>query len=414
MSSSRPICRLDESDFVYMEEFPSLSSGSNLLRQDRVSSDFSHEVIFVIRQINIGLLIGILDDVSNPASLNFGQHLSKLDVDRLTSNPASRDAVLAFLISNNATIVSKSKNGEYITAKARLGVWERVFNTKFYNFHRTRRTGDVGSTVRAERYWIPRELENHVESVFNLVESLDGLQDRDSIAGNGEECSGSNRDKSSITKQLDESLNSDSSMNSSIGTEGRRSRPPSMKNSHASQKISKELFESIGHVPQDPCRCDGDCHSDEIRSPLQQNMISRSQESLSSYQYTESFYTDWLLEVADMSNPPLILSTGPWSDESSVTDGMRFAFTTQAIKLGVMGVSVLAYSDVTLRCPLLTEDNVFVSVPTFPSTNHYVTSVHSSSVRLSHYVKKDANFIVFIYDHYNKTITEDVFHHYRQ
>lgn len=374
----------DTINFSFMEDLPSLLLRGDLLRQDPVPDNYFHEVIFVIRQKNIGFLIDILRDVSNPASREFGQHLSKLDVDQLTSNPASRDAVCSFLRSNGVTVVSQSKNGLYISAKARISLWERIFNTKFYNFRRTRRNGHVDNIVRAERYWIPRELKEHVESVFKTVEILDRLYSRESILDariEDQAYDEVNPGKNSAVKDLLESHVGNISTKFLPDIERQKLCSLDLQNLRAFRDFSEESLVPCGDVGLYPSKSEDERNDDKGRSPFLQNMISISQESsLSSHQNTESIYTDWFLEVADMSSPPLVLSIGPWCDDSSLTRSVRVAFTTEAIKLGVMGVTILAFSEDTLKSSLLME-NVSNDVATFPSSNQYVTSVRILSVR---------------------------------
>ena len=54
-----------------------------------------------------------------------------------TSNPKGRDAVVSYLNSNGASVVSETRAGEYITARAPIKVWEKMFNTEFFAFTMT-------------------------------------------------------------------------------------------------------------------------------------------------------------------------------------------------------------------------------------------------------------------------------------
>jgi subtilase family serine protease len=116
--------------------------------------------------------------------------------------------------------------------------------------------------------------------------------------------------------------------------------------------------------------------------------MSTSPESPTTYWHSDSHFTDWIVEVADTVNPPLVLSIGFWSEERTLARSVHLAFTTQAIKLGAMGVTIVASSgddgavgsvvreEGTGRCGY---------VPTFPSSNPFVTSIGSTSVSLVAY-----------------------------
>lgn len=146
------------------------STRSDLARQSRISPEVNHEVIFVIKQRNIEELTRVLHDVSDPKSKNYGKHKTLQEVVDLTANSVSRDAVLSYLRSFGAQIVSESLSGEYVTAIGPIRLWEELFHTEFFMFHQTEERDHVHKLVRAEHYYIPVGLDSHVESVFNTVQ----------------------------------------------------------------------------------------------------------------------------------------------------------------------------------------------------------------------------------------------------
>ena len=120
-------------------------------------------------------LTSILHDISDPSSSNYGQHWSRDDVVGFTSNPKGRDAVVTYLNANGASIVSETLAGEYVTALAPVKVWEKIFKTEFYSYTVTHHDESVDTVIRAEDYWIPRELDKHVASVLNTIEVITAL-----------------------------------------------------------------------------------------------------------------------------------------------------------------------------------------------------------------------------------------------
>ena len=155
---------------VFKESIPQLTSRMDILKQSRMSSDYNHEVIFVIKQKNMEQLTRFLHDVSDPSSDIYGQHMSHAAVANLTSNPQGRETVLEYLHATGATVVAETLSGEYITATAPITVWEEMFKCEFYMFHQTQENDIIRKVVRTESYSIPAVLNNHVDSVFNTVE----------------------------------------------------------------------------------------------------------------------------------------------------------------------------------------------------------------------------------------------------
>jgi hypothetical protein len=148
----------------------------------------------------------------------------------------------------------------------------------------------------------------------------------------------------------------------------------------------KALLSMGVHSNHSKCETDGDlCGLSNLGA---QYMMSTSPESPTTYWHSDSHFTDWIVEVADTVNPPLVLSIGFWSEERTLARSVHLAFTTQAIKLGAMGVTIVASSgddgavgsvvreEGTGRCGY---------VPTFPSSNPFVTSIGSTSVSLVAY-----------------------------
>ena len=79
-------------------------------------------MIFAVEQKNIDELTNILYDISDPDSPNCGQHWSNEEVSEFTSNPEGLDVVASDLNSNGASVVSETRAGEYITARAPIRV----------------------------------------------------------------------------------------------------------------------------------------------------------------------------------------------------------------------------------------------------------------------------------------------------
>ena len=66
--------------------------------------------------------------------------------------------------------------------------------------------------------------------------------------------------------------------------------------------------------------------------------------SPTTYWYSDLSFSDWLVTVADTVNPPLVFSISYGQEESYTSASELNAFSTQAIKLGAMGVTILVAS----------------------------------------------------------------------
>ena len=159
-----------ERTHVFKEGIPQLSSRRDLERKGRLAGSHIHEVVFAIKPNNMEELTRILHDVSDPVSENYGQHMTRNEVRDLTSNPVANLAVTSYLEAIGATVVSESLDGEYITATAPIHTWEKMFHAEFHTFEQKHVDGGRSGTIRAEEYWIPKELHEHVEYVMNVID----------------------------------------------------------------------------------------------------------------------------------------------------------------------------------------------------------------------------------------------------
>ena len=95
---------------------------STYLPASILKSGVVSDMIFAVQQKNIDELTNILYDISDPDSPNYGQHWSNDEVSEFTSNPEGLDVVVSYLNSNGASVVSETRTGEYITARAPIRV----------------------------------------------------------------------------------------------------------------------------------------------------------------------------------------------------------------------------------------------------------------------------------------------------
>lgn len=125
----------------------------------------THDVVFSVKQRNIDQIEKILLDVSTPGSTNYGKHMTRAQVADLTANPAATQAIKDYLAANGAEVVKATQYGEYITARANIATWEKLFDTKFYLF-KDIYNSKTGPIFRSLEYSIDESLVDHVGAVF--------------------------------------------------------------------------------------------------------------------------------------------------------------------------------------------------------------------------------------------------------
>ena len=378
------------STHIFMESVARLSSRDDIEKQGLVSDDHVHQVVFVVQQKNMDELTRILHDVSDPSSVNYGQHMTKDQVRKMTHNPEARDAIMKFIHANGATLDSETLSSEYMIASAPISVWTRALNTEFYTFHQTHYDGTVDKVVRAERYWIPKELDEHVESVLNTVQMP--LQSFGSLP---------TRQMSPIhtagfdfsTKITPQKLRSYYNVGQSKGSPASTQGIFATIGQYFSPADLRYFFNTMG-LPDQPVASSTGNHTSDIKCIQDssacseanldvQYIMAASPGSPTSYMYTDKTFSSWLVEVANMTNPPLVLSISYGAEETGMQYSDMNAFSTEAIKMGVIGITIVVASGddgaITRKARTLGTTSCSYS-PFFPASSPYVVSVGATSV----------------------------------
>lgn len=379
---------------VFKESIPQLSSRMDILKQSRMSSDYNHEVIFVIKQKNMEELTRFLHDVSDPSSDIYGQHMTGAAVANLTSNPQGRETVLEYLHATGATVVAETLGGEYITARAPVSVWEKMFKCEFYMFHQTLEDMTIKKVVRTESYSIPTVLNNHVDSVFNTVEMPHENAVKVRLA------------KVKVTPEAEKSvlaiepfttppkLRNAYNMGTSKGRASSTQGIFASLNEYYSPNDLSEFQTKFGIELQTVSTVIGGHESSFICAMLPslcseanldiQYIMAASPVSPTTFLYTDSeYFSEWVVLAANTAKPALVYSISYGMDEIYVTAAERDAFETQAIKFGAMGVTLVAASgdDGAVSSKVRTGGKCSYA-PIFPASSPYVTAVGATMVSL--------------------------------
>jgi tripeptidyl-peptidase-1 len=367
-----------------------LSERNDVLKLHRSPPHASHTVVFAVKQLRMAELEDTLLDISNPFSENYGKHWTHAQVGEFTSNPSAAAAILEYLILKDIRIDQRTLFDEFITATASVKVWEDMLNTEFNTYAMKPETQAALNgakdemIIRCESYSLPVELMEHVQAVFKTVQIPDPRVDKSHKRIN----------------RVPETNSSASILSSGFVTPQLLYNYYNISSPYGSSLVSQAVYETIndalnpddltnfqnffsllvtpiaqvigGHV--DTNACNSSVYSGCIQSNLDtQYIMAVAQGTPTTYHYTDSGWDDWITDVANSPNPANVYSISYNSYEVYVSTSVKDAFNIQAIKLGVMGTTILAASG---------DDGVIGYAnnncgynPMFPASSPYVTAV---------------------------------------
>ena len=376
-----------------------LSERNDVLKLHRSPPQISHTVVFAVKQLRMVELEETLLDISNPLSENYGKHWSRIQVGEFTSNPAAATAILEYLNSKDIKIDQRTLFDEFITATASVKVWEDMFNTEFSTYAMKPETQAALNgakdemIIRCESYSLPVELMEHVDVVFKTVQIPDPRVSR------GDQRTNSEMIRVPGTIPINRA-GSTSVLYPGYVTPQLLFNYYNISSPYGSSLVSQAVYETIndalnpddltnfqnfvgipvtpiaqnigGHV--DTNACNPSFYSGCIESNLDtQYIMAVAQGTPTTYYYTDSDWGDWITDVANSPNPANVYSISYVSYEDYTSISNKDAFNTQAIKLGVMGTTILAASG---------DDGVIGYgngncgyFPMFPASSPYVTAV---------------------------------------
>ena len=345
----------DSATHVFREFAADLTSRVDLVKKERVPHDHVHEVVFAIQQKNEALLIKLLHEVSDPDSPFYGQHKSRIEIEEIASNPSSKIFLLNYLQDSGATIISESVFGEYITAQAPVSLWEEMFQTEFYKFHHSsEKDEDVVEIIRAEKYSVPSVLHEHVTSVFQTIQMIQMKWGRPVIYA-------VKQSTSIIQNHLvfgsiqPERLNRYYSVDNNTGS-SLSSQAVFQSNKQYVSPDDLTAFQKVFNLPkQKVAKFVGGGQSNYICMASPDNCSEGNVDmqyimAISQGTPTTNWYTDldnfagWLLAIANTGKPPAVISISYGANEKFVSASEFDAFNLQAVKLGLMGVTILVSS----------------------------------------------------------------------
>ena len=391
---------------TFREASPALTSLDGITKEHRIFSTTIHEVTFLVKQRNMDELTRILHDISDSASENYGNHLTKEDIDQLTGNPESHHEVVAYLKAAGATLIIDQTHGEIIRAQAPIALWERILNTEFYSYSlqpsmESNQLEIVQQNslkfIGSEQYYVPLGLDAHVSSVANVIDVPRVHQ-----------------------RVLQKHIHSSAFSEASIYYEGYMS-PQLLNDIHGiydntgHPRATQLAFEtvqnyfspedlttfqrfyglpiravnqSIGNMTRSAAWCKAKGYVVCAESNLDIQFMSAVADTPTIHYYFKwSSFSLFLSLLFNSGNPPLVVSISYTSDEYLTPQGEHDAFTENAIKLGAMGVTIVACSgDDGVSSPRARSDITKCGyTPLYPSGCPYVLTVGATQV-ISHII----------------------------
>jgi tripeptidyl-peptidase I len=387
--------RFTTNSHVFKENMPSVSTRDDLQRLDRVHTDVVHEIIFVIRQRNMETLTEMLYDISNPESPNYGQHLTREQLTDMTINIEACEAVQHHLAESGLLVKDMSPGGEFIIAEAPIQILEKFFKTEFYHFEVSSTSGPDRRFVRADKYSVPSALDLHVESVLNIVEVPDDAYIRPISGPKTRSSSDSSSFKTSgyfdviRPADLKAFYNMSSIAKGSLkstqlvfGSLNQYYSPSDLKAFQTATKSTILAPTSIGSHANDMMCLYYPDNCVEANLDLQY-IMTMSPGSATTFWYTDSEFAAWMVSVAAYTPLPLVISISYGKEEKDVTKGESDAFNMIALKLNIMGITILAASGddgANSRSARGKKTSFCGYTPLFPATSPYVTAVGATSV----------------------------------
>ena len=413
---------------AHRERSPGLLSHDDVVKGQRAHASTSHDVIFVVKKRNMDELTRILHDVSDPTSQNYGNHMTRDEIIKLTSNPESKDEIMAYLKAAGATVTLVSHAGESITASASIGVWERMFNTEFFTYTlpesvvdsttpSSRNAANLHTFVRTEEYSVPLALDSHVDFVMNTVQ-LPQLRSSKIpyIKVNPSDLpSGSSR--FNLETEVIPNFVTPQVINNIYNIESNTGHPRA---TQAAYETVEQLF-SEGDLTQFqktfklPIRAINASYGGHLATPefCKASGYSICAEGNLDIMYmlsiadtpTIHWYSDlpmaWFLYdiVYAPKTPPLVISMSYGSEERYLSISEYSTFENAAKMLGVMGVTVLASAGDDGVSPQAARRDAAQCkyMPFYPASCPYVISVGATQVHLkSKSLSSSSNYTIFI------------------
>ena len=332
-----------------------------------------HETVFAVKQNNPELLTSTLYAVSDPASPDYGKHLSFEQLGDLVQATTSTKTVQSFLTHHGATIVSTTPHGEYVRAKASVAVWNKLLNANYQTF-----TDGDRNILRTAEYDVPKELHAHVAFVGYTTElppsKVPKVELQKPLVGGV---------SPSLLHSFYEIGNAKGSADSTIAVfegDDQNYSPTDLSSFQSLNMLPPQKVSRVIGGHNDSATCNAKPQSCGEADLDVQYAMAVAQGSPMTYWYINndtSPFVAWAEAVAGEANPALVHSISYGEIERNMDRDLLEMFSIEAQKLGARGVSIVIASGDDGANSFLARNNKTACglSPSFPASCPYVLSV---------------------------------------
>jgi len=334
----------------------------------------THELLFCVKQNNLPKLKSLLESVSDPSSPRFQQYLSFSQVGDILNNTQGVTAVVDWLTAAGANVTSITSRGEYISASAPLALWSHLLDTEFYTIKHVASSHRIS---RCNAYSLPHFIAQHVQSVAYTTQ----LPPRRQAPRLREAATGTPTTNLAVLRKA-YNLGADSTTQ----THGSQAVFESIGQSYSPEDLTTfakrggftapTITDIGGHVLKECTnKACGEANLDVQYIAAVAPKVPTTFWYLT--QTDNALFYDYLVAVAQQKEPVLVHSISYTIPEQELESSIKDNFDTELIKLGLVGVTVMAASgDDGVAGTAARQGNFQCGyAPAYPACSPYVTAV---------------------------------------
>lgn len=348
---------------------------------EKANGGDQHTVSIAVKQKNLDLLHNKLMEVSSPNSPLKGQYLTWDEAHQLTANPDAAASILSWLKQNGVEVKSVHKHGHYIKAQTDVSTWERLLSTSFSRM--THSDGEnTPAVVRATAdVSLPEEIAENVDGIFMTTQIPPPMNPPPVIRPLDPAENAAHVDPATLKAYYKVTGEGSASVSQCVVETINQVASPS----------DLGAFQTEFSLPSQAIATDIGAHNSDLICKINPNSCAEANLDVQyimamapgtplTYWYDTNFsapFEDWIEQVAADQNPPLVNSISYGGPEPLMSPSIMNAFNTEAMKLGVQGVSIFVSSGDDGVAGNGARGNVSACgyTPSFPATSPYITAV---------------------------------------
>lgn len=347
---------------IFKENSAGLSSHNAIYKVRRASAAQMHVVIFTLKERNMDVLKSVLHQVSDPRSKRYGDYMTKQEVNDLTTNPDSYSEIMEYLHASGAEALHDGSTRGVITARAPVSTWEKMLDTVFNVYsvedkEQSVKNGDakMQTFIRSEKYSVPSSLHEHIGSVLNTIQLPPSMaQAHLSIrkTKRNDIFSGGESNTLMTPKRLNEVYNIDDNTGHPRATQAIFGGTDSYFSAEDVTSFQgqfdlplQSLNQSSGNHSISSAWCINNSIYPCVYGNLQiQYMMAMCTSPTIFYHSDYVTHSSWLREIYNSPNTPLVATIVDTYYEDQLSYNEVEDFENWAVKLGVIGVTVVVAS----------------------------------------------------------------------